>query len=385
MKLATLFVLGALAPLAHAAPTRYPLPRNALGRPVATVYEDDVLMTLQPVNEHNWARFTGLKTRLTWEEPTLLWGIPGQRRDLVLPLVPLPSLQVTLENHGAAPLSFRDADLVVTDGSGQRYPVAVETEDYQARVLSRLLTDVAELWNSMLPLGPVTMWPPYLGPSVVTRPILALAAAAHTVPLLGREVEVAPGERWSGALVVDVSAGSLHQLADLLRGELTVRLRNVRVGERRLDERVFTFALDAQDATGEPVAAPCLQSGEDDYRRVGQVTGAPQRLLDGTRVTRTDAEEALLGLAESRRAADKARTLRAVGYTLMGAGFFGAAGAAAGIAGAGESQLAPAGLAVLGVTGVGAILNYVGWKRERTAIRQLNDFAQATGACAPPL
>jgi len=38
----------------------------------------------------------------------------------------------------------------------------------------------------------------------------------------------------------------------------------------------------------------------------------------------------------------------------------------------------------LALSGVGAVLNYVGYRRERTAVAQFNTYARATGACAAP-
>src|SRR5262249_19193033 len=90
------------------------LPRTALPTSAAVAQLDGVDIHVETVNEGSWTEHPGLKARLIWNEPAMLWGkdVPGHR-DVVVPLVPLPSFEVTIENRTGETLSLADAEVVV--------------------------------------------------------------------------------------------------------------------------------------------------------------------------------------------------------------------------------------------------------------------------------
>jgi ABC-type Na+ efflux pump permease subunit len=107
--------------------------------------------------------------------------------------------------------------------------------------------------------------------------------------------------------------------------------------------------------------------------------------MGGRRVTNTDVYETLLSTPVSRTHAQRARALRIVGFTLIAGGVVSTVGAGAGIAAQGHPEDGPAGLSLLGVSGLGAVLTYLGTREELKAVGSYNQFAFETGACAAPL
>src|SRR5258706_8638177 len=90
--LSTILAIAIAPACAHA--DRFPMPVNALSATSPAIHVDDSLVVVvQPITEQSWTRFATLKTRLRWEERPLSWGLGTSpvARDLVVPLVPLPS------------------------------------------------------------------------------------------------------------------------------------------------------------------------------------------------------------------------------------------------------------------------------------------------------
>jgi hypothetical protein len=230
------------------------------------------------------------------------------------------------------------------------------------------------------------------------------------VPLFGPDLVVAPGGRWVGALVLLGDASSPKEWAARLGGNLTVSVTGIVAGGRAMEPQQFTLPLDGHADSvlcedgrraSSPDACrldgyhafrdegPCVQlgirSGWDKGLRVPYTSVAKARWIGGTRVTDTELDQSLHDLPESRALSGRARTLRAASYALAISGVLGSALTAAAIAGADRSREAPAGLSVLGVSAVGAILGYLAVRTQDQAIRAYNREAFKTGACAAPL
>jgi hypothetical protein len=363
---------------ACATPT-FPLPQTALTPTVTQDLQDGVQITVRPVNQLTFAHFPTLSLRLRWHESPIFWRLLPEStpdRDLVLPLVPLPSLAITIANHGTAAVSLRSAHVTVDDGQGHAWAVVAKSDELIGPVLERLLSNTPELWQRVQALGPPATWPPYLGPDWWTAPIEVLRDETRRVPLFGTDVVIAPGETRTLALVAKVGAASPEALASLMRGDLRVQLDGVRAGERELLPQTFTFQVAAPERS-----TPCvIEGGPFWYNRPLTAYWA-----DGRRVLRSDVEALLLATRDSHAAAARSRRLRIAGYTLIAASVFGSVGVVAGIAGTGDHRDAPAGLSGLAVSGVGAALNYFAQKSFSEGLRSYNAYAAATGACRTPL
>jgi hypothetical protein len=381
-----------------------PLPRTAVSRQALVSSGDGVDIRVEPINERNWTEHPALKARMAWDEPAMVWALDaGGHRDLVVPLVPLPSFEVTIENRSPQPVSFANVDLEVDDEAGVSYPVLVDSDAYVAQVIDRMASQVRELLPATIAYG--TLLPPWaFAPAKL--PSDALAEAARKVPLVRRGIEVAPGQTWTGALVANVWSESPEQLARLLRGRIGVVMRGVKVGAQELEPQSFVFAAgdpvdhvvcsDGTQARSPSECAkpdgyarwmpggPCLQVGTAHQQHHTSLTYDVQ-FLDGRRVGNADVYDAMLRTEPSRKAAERARSLRIAGYTLLGGGAVGAVVSAGAIGGTGHSSLAPAGLSALGLSAVGGVLTYLGRRAELQAVRDYNQFAFATGACAAPL
>jgi hypothetical protein len=403
------FAMAALALAAGCAPARYALPQTTLSTRVQTQMQENVVISIRPVNESNWQSVPHLQTHLRWSEPVAYWGSlrSDTPRDLTLPLVPFPSLEVTIQNYGQTPLHFDASDLIVEDSEGHRYPVLTDASEYFPQVLNRMLAQTPELWARRMWLGPVGMWPEYTELDAWTAPIEALRREARKVRLLTPSVQVAPGETWTGALVVRSEVSSSAELAKAVKGELRVHLAGMRAGERELATRSFAFALGGHPdyvtcSDGQKVSSPNECARPDGYThwipdgpclQQGELTPlAPARPLqtarwiNGERITNTEAATALLQVPASRPAAVRGLQLRIAGFTLIGGGLVGTVGVAAGIAaGLHDSKDAPAAVSLLALSGVGVVLGYLGHKSELQSIRSYNQYAFATGACARPL
>jgi hypothetical protein len=203
---------------------------------------------------------------------------------------------------------------------------------------------------------------------------------------------------------------SRQDLAERLKGNLKVSWSGVRAGEQAMDPQQFTLPLDGRArsvtcADGTQVSSPdecaldgyagyradgpCLQLGYRkgwvDGKRVPYLAVEKARWIGGTRVTDSDLDQALRDLPESKKLEQRARALKAASYTLVLGGVLGAATTAAGIAGAGYEREAPAGVAVLGVSVVGAVLGFLSLKVQDQAMRAYNREAFKSGLCSAPL
>jgi hypothetical protein len=410
MKFAEIFPFLVLFLCPACEPTHYALPSNALRYASATRDDDGLRVTLTPVTQLH--QTPALMARMLWRQSPLYWGVAlreKENQDLILPLVPLPSLQVTIENQGREPIRFAGADIQVEDDTGHRYAIAARTEEYLPRVLDQLLAKAPDLWFLRQKWGPTDVWPAYMGWHAWNAPVMALIDAARQVPLLGREVVVQPGERWVGAIVVLDDAKSPEELVERLKGNLKVSWSGVTAGTQPIDPQQFTLALDGRAdsvvcSDGQRVGSPdlcpvegyrewrdggpCIQLGPRNTWAAGNKLPSSlwrARWLGGTRIANSDLDQALRDLPESQKLAKRARALKAAGYTLILGGTLAAASTAAGIAGAGYTREAPAGVSLLGITGVGALLEYLAVRTEDQAIRAYNREAFKTGACSAPL
>jgi hypothetical protein len=371
--------------------------------------QEDIAVSVRPVNESNWKIFPNLQTRLQWDEPLATWGLLSNPspRDVTLPLVPLPSFEVTIQNRSQVPLSFAASELIVEDSLGHRYPVLTDVAEYLPQLYDRLLAETPELYARRPAGGTLAEWPPTnLAPQAWMAPLEMLKEDARKVPLLTSSVEVAPGATWIGALVIRPQLSSSEELAKTLNGQLLVHLAGIRQGERDLPTRTFSVALEGRPtyvtcSDGRKVGSPnecarldgyaqwipdgpCLQQGE--VRLPYSTRTQTARWLDGDRITNTEAYDALLRVPASHAAAVRGFKLRVAGFALIGAGLLGTVGAAAGIAaGAHDSKDAPAAVSLLAISGVGAVLAYLGHRSELESLRRYNQYAFTTGACARPL
>jgi hypothetical protein len=368
-------------------------------------HDEGVDVHVEAVNERNWMEHGALNARLVWDERAMPWGLyaGADRRDLVVPLVPLPAFEVTIENHTAETVSFAGSSIALTDDGGRSYPVFADPSGYMQRVVDRLGSTVPEMlpvaisFNSMLP---VWNWDP------VKAPTAALVDEAAQVPLLNDQVEIAPGGTWRGALVADIGAQSPEALGRMMKGRLSVTMTGAHAGQRELLPWSFAFVAFEPDesvvcsdgtrakspagcaradgyATWTP-GGPCLQAG-DAHDLFHSSNVHPVQYLDGRRVANSDMYSAILSVTPSRKLAERARALRIAGYTLLGVGVVGAATTAGALGATHHSDVAPAGLGLLGVSAVGAVLLGVGHHQELEAVRAFNQYAFATGACVNPL
>lgn len=358
------------------ATTTYRIPSSSLATIAAQPARDaDVEVTLEPVTDTTFNQYPQLSHALHWDETATQWGVPtrASQRDLLLPLVPLPSFFVTITNDGDEPLTLAASRIAIRDAAGGSHRVLTHVDDYLPRVVDRLVSQVPELWLRTQGLGPVSVWPPYLPWLPWTMPVEELRAAARTVPLLGEQVVIAPHAAWAGVMVVDVGAGSPAELAQLMSGSLRVSFAGLR-----------TFEASFAGGGATPAAGACVATSEEQPLTPSLKRSRTVRFVGDARVTSADLDSLLVATPASRADAKKARALRIAGWTLVGAGL-GGSGVAAGVIGSvSDSSYAPAGLSVLALSGVGAALLYAADRRETAAVREYNAFASATGACAAP-
>jgi hypothetical protein len=374
---------------AQAAPTPHKLPAASLAYGAIARSDPRMRVELRPLTAATWVDGHDPDVLLRWRERRAYTPLPGPvpiARQLWVALVPRPSLEVTIHNDSDRPLRFADADIRLSDDEGATYTIATSARDYLRDLLGPAMVASAALWLTRLRWGPVELWPSVLSTGLAPWPVgreralaSAIVTAAEQVPLFGRRVVVPAHGSWSGALVFDSDAGSGDALARRLRGNLYVAWHGARFGDEPAEPFLATLPLDPA-----PTEQDCLTAPFGDPDRGLRHGVGPPLAIDGMAVTRTEAEDEMIALHASRADAQRARRMRVAGAVLIGAGVLGTAGVAATIAIAGHPHDAPAGVSMLALTGVGAVLNYVGKRREQAAMARYNAYMRETGACAAP-
>ncbi len=369
--------------------------------------KDSVRVSLRPVTDRAWQEAPA-ESRIEWDEWSLYWRVrrDHQSPDLIAPLVPLSSIQVSIENLGVEPLRFAEANVTVEDDHDRFWPIASEAQQYLPVVVDEVVARVPELSSQGPRLGSPRHgdWP------------AAIQAMALAVPLLGPGIEVQPGGRWTGALVLLDGAASPEDLVLRSRSSLRVSFSGIRSGDRVLEPWLAVLPLEhsghvvcsdgqrvaSPDACGDPeeyfpkwtADGPCIQRSIERVALplrlptrggVYNDDGTVRRLwIGGTSIHNADLAQALLNTSASQPAIERARRLRVAGWTLVGAGMFGAASTAAALSANGYDKEAPAGLGVVAVAGVGALLLYLSKRDERAALRSFNRQAFESGSCVVP-
>ena len=80
-------------------------PASALHWADAALDQDQVRVTLRPVADRAWQEAPPAG-RVQWDDWALFWKVRRDSSDLIAPLVPLSSVQVSIENRGVEPLLF---------------------------------------------------------------------------------------------------------------------------------------------------------------------------------------------------------------------------------------------------------------------------------------
>jgi hypothetical protein len=367
---------------------QHALPKTALSYGAAQVDEAQVHIAVRPVTAATWVDTHDPAVLMRWRERLFYTAWPTAARDdrtLYVPLVPRPSIEVQIENDSDTPLSFANARIELRDDSGASYTLAPNARAFLPDIVGPVLDASPALWLERLHWGPVADWPVARTTGPVALPdqspvLTGLLEAAEKVPLLGPGVVVAPHSRWVGALVFITRAGSLESLADRLRGNLYVSWRGAKPGDAAAPAFEVTMPLAAAPSSGD-----CMTIEEHFETWNGRNEPVPTKtIIDGDAYTHLEGQEELLALHASSAEAKRAAKMRVVGNALIGAGIAASGITIGGLVSSGHIDYAPAGTAMLGISVIGGVLNYIGYRHEQSAIRQFNRYTAETGTCAAP-
>lgn len=372
-----MFVLSlAVIGCGEAPPLRYPLPATVAVRPTAVrELGDGVRITFEPVTESRLARRPELAVPISWSEPPVsptLRVDGGKRHARLAALVPLPALWMTIENHGPDPLQFGCTQLALTTGAGAAYRILTRRNQVEAVAVERLLAEEPSLraWRTQQlatqrdPTAPL--------PVDVVR-----EALAH-VPLFDPSLVVPPGGRWVGAVAFEIGAADIAALEKIVGGgRLEVHLACAQAGDRPLPPASFAFTL----APKRQPDGACL---EEHAVRLRYGWPVDLHTLDGKLLASSEVSEVLLAQPVSRDPGRRVMALKGAGIGLVAAGILGSVLTAAVLGSTGHAQEAPAGLALLGLSGVGGVMTWYGHKAQHAAITRFNARADETGVCPRP-
>jgi hypothetical protein len=198
-----LFVLLAAA-CAEAPPVKTTLPVHSLKTP-EPVSKDGVGLTLEPITWDGWKNHGAIVMRISWQEidrnaPVAMGGSAGARTPTVLrsdeiPLLPLPAIQVAIENKGEKPLEIARSHIELSDGQ-HHWKLMDSIGDVQGRVQNDVMSshNVAD-----------------------NRPLLdGLASAIAQLPIANSKLTIAPGQTWQGFLCFHMDIHDADELNDLL-------------------------------------------------------------------------------------------------------------------------------------------------------------------------
>jgi hypothetical protein len=188
---------------ACAAPmVRTTVPVHALKTP-EPLSQDGVNITVDTITYDNWKSHGQIVTHIRWQEidrnaPVLMGQSGGGRTPTVtrsddVPLVPIPSLLVSIANQGGKPVALDHVEL--TDGQ-HHWAMMDSVGDVQGRVQSDVMGTHSVSEN---------------------RPLLdALASSVAQLPIATNKSTVAPGQTWQGYLCFRIDAHDADEFNQLL-------------------------------------------------------------------------------------------------------------------------------------------------------------------------
>jgi hypothetical protein len=203
-----LFVLLAAA-CAEAPPVKTTLPVHSLKTP-EPVSKDGVGLTLDPITYDGWKNHGAIVMKISWQEidrnAPVSMSVAGRggsgsprtstvTRSEEIPLLPLPAIQVAIENKSGKPLDFAKAHIELSDGQ-HHWKLMDSVGDVQGRVQNDVMSshNVAD-----------------------NRPLLdGLASAVAQLPIANSKLTIAPGQTWQGFLVFHMDTHDADELNDLL-------------------------------------------------------------------------------------------------------------------------------------------------------------------------
>ena len=364
-------------------------PVTAIGSEPEQAIQDQIRIDMHAVLGAAFVDVHDTDTLIRWRKRVLYrpWPFAGDRDHVAfVPIVPRPSVEVTIHNDGDTPLSFAFANIEVTDDSGGRYRLATKPADFVPSVLDPLLIANPHAWLEHMGWDAFNQWPTTAPTKQSADDLGAIPLAgrvvqeaAQAVPLFGQTVIVAPHGSWDGALVFQAAPGSKKTRDSKQRGSMFVSWSGARVGAVPSSSVKIEFPLVPEEAS--EASSPCMIVPENPPGNGGPPVLKP---VVPVRPSATPQEEVLLRVPAASHLAKDGVVLRAIGNGLIGAGIVAGVSTAAGIGVSHHPDNALAGLSLLAISAVGGVLDYAGWREERKAMRTFNTASAHTGVCSAP-
>jgi len=372
----------------------YRMSVRALGPPQPLgVARGGVTMAASAITRSSWLEHRGIVSRINWRETDtasqahdMSGAIVGAALNTALQeadvaLVPLPSFEVRVINHTGKPLDLRAARAELDDGHGRRFPWITDAYEIERRVEAEVTARHRALIDSS------------------NRASLQFVReAVGGLKLLTPALTIPDGGDWQGYVTFDLEAHSTDDMrAFMLEArELTLRLAGVAADGGALELRFPILrkppGIVCSDGTHRANLADCpseLRLAPADDGPCIQQTRKP-RTIAGTQwwigsapVANSDLHRTLLAAPATRVPMRRGLILRAVGYSLIGAGLIATSISAPLITKAYGESAGPAAAAFVSISIIGLIPAIIGVRKSDEAIRLYNEQADATGLCVP--
>ncbi|HEY7955555.1 MAG TPA: hypothetical protein VII38_09690 [Polyangia bacterium] len=361
---------------------------SALGASSPASRQDDgVAVAIAPITPANWRAHPLVMAHAVWNATNLAGYTHAASADMTtydvssraalesadLALVPLPSFEIRIVNHGARPVRIAPDQAWLSDDRGHRFGFLGSMDELRRRMNAEILSRHPDL------LTPNNR---------ITRD--AIDETISRLPLLTTDLTIAPGGDWQGLIVFDLATHDPTLMRDFMLHAAHLTL-GIDVGA----PLAFRFSIERPSHTsrcpaGTPeclgntttmplTEGPCIQRTIRP-RTVG--TGV-QWWMGETAVGNSDIHRTLDADPLTHAVMRRGLILRGTGYALVGLGLIGAALSTPFLARAYGASTAPAGLGFVGLSVVGGALGYLGVHRTDEAIRLYNVQAGSTGLCQP--
>jgi hypothetical protein len=357
---------------------RYTMSVRALGPPSPLgVARGGVTVAASAITRATWLEHRAVVSRIYWRETDsgsqVRGGLGGAApvtalQEAEVALMPLPSFEVRIVNHTGQPLAMRSSRAELDDGHGRRFAWITDADEIERRVESDVTTRYRALLDSSNRASLAAVREAFAG--------LKLLTPALTIP---------DGGDWQGYLTFDLEARSTEEMrAFMLEARaLTLRLAGLAPDGSALELRFPILRKPPAVVSSEPRFSP-TDDGPCILQTIKLRTVAgTQWWMGSTPVANSDLHRTLLAAPVTRAPMRRGLILRAVGYSLIGAGLLATAIAAPIITERYGSTYGPAATGFAAISLAGFVPAFLGVRASDQAIRLYNEQADATGLCVP--